>query len=165
MRHCRASDEDNFAALHSDPDVNADLGGPFSRDKSDKKFKRYIQAQTEQGYSRWVIENKAGVFLGYAGIMPVINQHPLGAHNEIGWRLNRNAWGHGYASEAARAALEDGLDRLGLTEVLSYTAKTNIRSQSVMKRIGMVRDETRDFTAHYEGYGDWQGMVWALAAK
>ncbi|MEP3890204.1 MAG: GNAT family N-acetyltransferase [Hellea sp.] len=162
LRHWRAADRDDFAALHSDPEVTADLGGPFNRTKSDKKLNRYIKAQTEQGYSRWVIETKDGDFLGYAGLMPVPGEHLLGLHTEIGWRLKRAAWGQGYASEAARAALEDGFARLGLTQILSYTAETNLRSQTVMSRIGMSRDNKKDFTAYYEGYGDWRGLVWSI---
>lgn len=93
LRHWREDDADSFAALCADPDVNADLGGPFNRAKSNKKLARYMKAQIEQGYSRWVIEDLNKAFLGYAGIMPVLREHPLGCHNEIGWRLNRSAWG------------------------------------------------------------------------
>lgn len=160
LRHWREADGDEFAALHADPRVNADLGGAFSRAKSNEKLKRYLKAQAEQGYSRWVIENREGRFLGYAGIMPVSKEHPLGLHNEIGWRLKRAAWGQGYATEAAKFALKDGFERLSFSEILSYTAASNTRSQSVMQRIGMTRDTGRDFTAQYEGYGEWQGCVW-----
>lgn len=165
LRHWRENDADSFAALCADPEVNADLGGPFSRVKSDEKLTRYIKAQAEQGYSRWAVENKAGAFLGYVGIMPVLYGHPLGPHNEIGWRFHRAAWGQGYASEAAKAALEDGVRRLGLTEIISYTASNNLRSQAVMERIGMKRDKSRDFIAHYEGYGSWQGFVWSIEGR
>ena len=160
LRHWHEADWDEFATLHADPDVNADLGGAFSQAKSYRKFSRYIKAQREYGHSRWVIEDKGGTFLGYAGIMPVSEEHSLGSHNEIGWRLNRAAWGQGFASEAAAVALEDGFKRLSLTEVLSYTAPDNLRSQAVMKRIGMTRDSRKDFTAQYDGYGDWKGWVW-----
>ena len=162
LRHWRETDGDSFADLHADPIVNADLGGPFSREKSDKKLTRYIKAQTEHGFTRWVIEDKGGTFLGYTGIMHVSKEHPLGIHNEIGWRLNRDAWSKGYAREAARAALEDGFTRLGLTEIYAYTSESNLRSQALMERIGMKRDRKRDFTAHYEGYGDWHGLVWVV---
>lgn len=107
-----------------------------------------------------MIEDKVGTFLGYARIMPVLRGHPLGVHNEIGWRLNREAWGQGYASEAAKAALDDGFARLGLKEILSYTAETNLRSQAVMERIGMSRTPAKDFIAQYDGYGTWRGLVW-----
>ena len=64
---------------------------------------------------------------------------------EIGWRLARAAWGGGYATEAARALLTHGFEELGLTEIIAFTADTNLRSQAVMERLGMARDEARDF--------------------
>ena len=65
---------------------------------------------------------KEGCFLGYDGVMRRRDTHPLGPHDEIGWRLVKSAWGYGYASEAARAALEDVFTRIGLCEVLAYTS-------------------------------------------
>lgn len=64
---------------------------------------------------------------------------------EIGWRLSRAAWGHGYATEAAAAALDDPFDWAGLRQVVSYTAASNGRSQAVMRRLGMTRDPADDF--------------------
>ena len=64
---------------------------------------------------------------------------------EIGWRLAREAWGHGYASEAARALLKEGFERLNLPEIVAYTAESNLRSRAVMERVGMRRDVSRDF--------------------
>ncbi|MEL7113087.1 MAG: GNAT family N-acetyltransferase [Pseudomonadota bacterium] len=149
-----------FAALNADPEVMADLGGPLDRTASDKKLNRYRQAYLDRGYGRWVIENRQGAFLGYAGIMHVAGDHPLGPHNEIGWRLCRAAWGYGYASEAARAALQDGFDRVGLQRVISYTASDNRRSQAVMERLGLRRDPSLDFTAEYDVGSPWSGLVW-----
>jgi RimJ/RimL family protein N-acetyltransferase len=63
----------------------------------------------------------------------------------VGWRLARDAWGHGYATEAARAALSYGFDVAGLTEVVSFTSETNQRSQAVMRRLGMTHDPADDF--------------------
>ena len=73
----------------------------------------------------------------------------------------RHAWGHGYATEAARAALADASLRFELTEVLAYTAPDNIRSQAVMNRAGLQRDPLRDFKAFYDNVGAWRGQVWA----
>jgi len=63
----------------------------------------------------------------------------------VGWRLARSAWGHGYATEAAEAALAYAFDELRLDEVVSFTATTNVRSQRVMQRLGMTHDESDDF--------------------
>ena len=83
--------------------------------------------------------------------MPVFTGHPLEPGVEIGWRLVRSAWGKGYASEAARVLLKDGFDRCGMREILSYTAANNVRSEAVMRRIGLMREPSRDFLSP-EGY-------------
>ena len=92
--------------------------------------------------------------------MPSLPGHPLGPHYEIGWRLVRRAWGHGYATEAARAALDDTFTRVGLAEVIAYTAPDNSRSQGVMDRLQLRRDASRDFTADTDTIKGWRGLVW-----
>lgn len=160
LRRFAQHDADAFAKMNADPDVMADLGGPLDRPASDAKLERYISAFSEFGYGRWVIENVDSVFLGYAGIMHRPGDHPLGAHDEIGWRLRRDAWGFGYATEAAHAALQDGFERSGLTRVFSYTAADNDRSKAVMRRLGLRREPSLDFSAEYDPGGIWNGLVW-----
>ena len=160
LRPWREADRNAFAALNTDPEVSRDLGGPLSRTASDAKLDRYIAAFERHGFCRWAVETTAGDFVGYAGVMPVGAAHPLGAHHEIGWRLKRGAWGHGYASEAARAALDDIFARTGIAEVLAYTSADNPRSQAVMDRLSLRRDPARDFVARYDGHATWHGLVW-----
>ena len=92
--------------------------------------------------------------------MPNHGDHPLDDHADVGGRLRRQAWAHGIASEAATAALHDVFTRVGLAEVMSYTAPDNVRSQAVMHRLGLRRDSSLDFSAHYDGVGIWHGLVW-----
>ena len=162
----RWHDEDRvpFAAMNANAEVMHDLGGTLDRDASDRKLDRFAEAFDNHGYGRWVIEGTIDggdpSFLGYAGVMPRRGDHPLGEHDDVGWRLCRHAWGHGLASEAARASLHDVFIRVGLTEVLSYTAPDNLRSQAVIRRLGLRRDSSLDFSAHYDGFGIWHGLVW-----
>ncbi len=155
LRPWQDDDRPAFAALHADPEVMADLGGPLDRAASDAKFDRYVATFARYGFSRWAVTAHGGEFLGYAGLTPEPDHHPLGPHVQIGWRLARRAWGHGYATEAASATLDDAFGRVGLSEVLSYTAVDNLRSQAVMARLGLRRDPSRDFTLN-----GWRGLVW-----
>ncbi|RCS21655.1 N-acetyltransferase [Phyllobacterium salinisoli] len=78
---------------------------------------------------------------------------------EIGWRLARVAWGKGYATEAAKAALYDVFTRVGLRKVLACTDRYNLRSQAVIMRLGLERDPSRDFNRH-SARGVRQYWVW-----
>jgi ribosomal-protein-alanine N-acetyltransferase len=145
LRRWRPADLEPFAALNADPEVMEHFPSPLSRDESDA-FVRRVEAQFDElGYGLWAVEVRdTGEFVGFTGL--VLQTFP--AHFtpavEVGWRLARPAWGHGYASEAARAALAYGF-HTGLDEIVSITAKTNLRSQRVMQRIGMSRDPADDF--------------------
>jgi RimJ/RimL family protein N-acetyltransferase len=153
-----------FAALNADPEVMADLGGPLDRLGSDAKFERYRAAFARDGLSRWAVEDREGGFLGYAGVMFRADPgHPLGRHHDVGWRLVRHAWGHGYATEATRAALDHAFGLLGAREILSYTSRDNVRSQAVMNRLSLRRDPGRDFATRYSDVGEWQGLVWVAS--
>ena len=84
-------------------------------------------------------------FIGFIGLsIPQFEAH-FTPCVEIGWRLARAEWGKGYASEGARAALAFGFERLGLAEIVSFTAVSNLRSRRVMERIGMQRRAAEDF--------------------
>ena len=158
LRPWRDDDAPAFAALHADAAVMRDRGGPFDRSQSDHKLARYRAAFDAHGFCRWAVDDLAGRFIGYAGVMPIPADYPV-AGFEIGWRLVHSAWGRGLASEAAAAALTDVFARTTLTEILSYTAPDNVRSQAVMRRLGLQRDEERDFTVEIDGQ-QWRLLVW-----
>lgn len=137
-----------------------DYGGPISRKESDTKLGRYIATYDQHGFCRLALEDREGDSFGYVGVMPSRPGHPLGLHFDIGCRLIRRVWGHGYATEAARAALHDVFTRIRLFEVIAYTSPDNLRSQAVMGRLQLRRDPSRDFTADCDTIKGWRSLVW-----
>jgi ribosomal-protein-alanine N-acetyltransferase len=146
LRRWRAADLAPYAAMMADPAVIYWLGGGQSVAEAEAHV-AWLEAMFDaKGLGIWVVENKTdGAFLGSAGLAEVGGDIPFAPAVEVGWRLARDAWGHGYATEAARAAIADGFSRLALDEIVSFTAMTNLRSQAVMERLGLKRDPTRDF--------------------
>lgn len=152
-----------FAEMHSDPEVMADLGGPIGRADSDLKFDRYCIALRDYGTSRWAVEDIGGRFLGYAGVMPRMSKdHPLGPHFEVGWRFVRQAWGNGFATESAKAALNHAVRTVELIGIVSYTSAGNLRSQAVMKRLDLIRQPSLDFVIPAGSGDEWHGLVWIV---
>ncbi|MDX6252229.1 MAG: hypothetical protein QOF10_5589 [Kribbellaceae bacterium] len=146
MRAWRESDYEPFAALNSDPAVMEHFPAPMTRTDSDGLIDRITTFLDERGFGLWALEVRGtGRFIGFTGLsVPSFDAHFTPAV-EVGWRLSKDAWGNGYASEAARAALAYGFGPAGLDEVVSFTATTNKPSQRVMERIGMTHDDADDF--------------------
>lgn len=146
MRRWLESDREPFAALNADPVVMRYFPSTLSREQSDGMIDRIEQHFDEHGYGLWAIERRdRGEFLGFVGLKLATFEAAFTPAVEVGWRLARNAWGHGFASEAASAALAAGFEAFGLDEIVSMTAVLNVRSQRVMQRIGMHRDAADDF--------------------
>lgn len=146
LRRWRFFDREPFAALNADPEVMEHFPTPLTEAESGDLVDRIRAQFDELGYGLWALEVRGqGAFIGYTGLALQTFEAPFTPAVEIGWRLARSAWGKGYASEAARAAVADGFDRVGLDEIVSLTAVTNRRSQAVMERLGMTRDPAEDF--------------------
>lgn len=165
LRPFTTNDLNDFSALHANPQVMHDLGGPISTQEAQAKLEGYMAAYDRHGYARWAVFHQT-VFAGYVGVMHLSNpDHPLGPHDEIGWRLFPATWGQGVATRAARLALTDAFDRVGLDHVLAYTVADNLRSQAVMTRLGLTRQPDMDFEEYYPPIGAWKGMVWRITAE
>jgi RimJ/RimL family protein N-acetyltransferase len=146
LRSWRETDRAPFAALNADPVVMEFYPAPLSEDESNAFVDRIEQGFAERGWGLWAVEHvECGSFIGYVGLAPALFEASFTPAVEIGWRLDRDHWGHGYATEAARAALDYGFNTLGLDEIVSFTAPANVRSQRVMQKLGMTRDPDGDF--------------------
>jgi len=146
LRQWRDADLEPFAALNADPEVMRHFPARLGRAQSDELAVHARAALAERGWGLWAVEVAGGPpFIGFVGLsVPRFEAHFTPAV-EIGWRLGRAHWGHGYATEAARAALAFGFHDLSLDEIVSFTTVANERSRRVMERLGMTRDPADDF--------------------
>ncbi|MDX2561138.1 GNAT family N-acetyltransferase [Streptomyces sp. TX20-6-3] len=145
LRSWRESDREPWAAMNADTEVREHLGEPLTREESDAVLSAMRADFQERGFGWWALEaRETGEFIGRAGLDVVGPDMPF-AGVDVGWRLTRSAWGHGYATEAALACLAFGFETLALPEVIATTTVGNLRSQAVMRRIGMTRDPADDF--------------------
>jgi RimJ/RimL family protein N-acetyltransferase len=125
--------------LNADAEVMRFFPSALTRTESDALAGRADALFDAHGYGLWALERRdTGEFVGFTGLAPMPAGIPGAGGVEVGWRLARSAWGHGYATEAATAALRFGIDTVGLVEVNSITAVANIRSRRVMERLGML---------------------------
>jgi RimJ/RimL family protein N-acetyltransferase len=146
LRQWRDEDLEPFAALNADAEVMRYFPAALDREQSDAMVSRMRDLIQAQGWGLWAVERRdTGALVGFTGLS--VPRHPLPFQPcvEVGWRLARGAWGRGFATEAAREALRVGFHELGLTQVVSFTAVSNVRSRAVMERLGMTRDPTADF--------------------
>lgn len=153
LRRWRDEDRAPFAALNADPEVMRFFPRPLSRAESDMLVDRIEAAFDEHGYGLWAVDVAGPGAPGFIGFVGLVWQR-FPAHFtpalEIGWRLARHAWGHGYATEAATAVRDfafrpAGETGAGVDEIVSITTRTNEPSQAVMRRIGMTSDPADDF--------------------
>ncbi|MEV4626434.1 GNAT family N-acetyltransferase [Micromonospora sp. NPDC049523] len=145
LRDWRKSDLAPWAAMNADPEVREHLGPVLNPHEAAASIESFQHDLDRNGFGFWAVQVRAtGEFIGFTGLDPVDENMPF-TGVEAGWRLARTAWGHGYATEAARAALAYGFNTVGLPEILAITTKTNLRSQAVMRRLGMTTDPAEDF--------------------
>jgi RimJ/RimL family protein N-acetyltransferase len=146
LRTWRDDDRVPFAALNADPAVVQFLPSALDRDASDRMVDRIEQGLEELGFGLWAVERRdTAEFIGFVGLsVPRFHAH-FTPCVEVGWRMARSAWGHGFATEAAQAAIDDGFTRVGRLEIVSFTAEINERSRAVMRRLSMTHDPAEDF--------------------
>jgi RimJ/RimL family protein N-acetyltransferase len=146
LRRWRDEDLAPYAALNADPRVMEHFPAVLSREESDAQAARIRKHWDDHGFGLWAVEVAGGAsFVGFIGLQHVSFEAPFTPAVEVGWRLAVDAWGHGYATEGARAALEYGFGALGLREIVSMTVSSNDRSWRVMERLGMKRAHGEDF--------------------
>ena len=145
MRGWRESGLAPWATMNADPEVRRYLGPLLTFEQASAWVLSFQDDLDRYGFGFWALEVRAsGEFIGFTGL-DTVDEETSCAGVELGWRLARPAWGHGYATEAGLAALQYGFDIMGLPEIVAVTMARNLRSQAVMRRIGMTSDPAEDF--------------------
>jgi RimJ/RimL family protein N-acetyltransferase len=147
LRNWTAGDVEPFLRLNT-PSVMRWLGGVKSRHAMEAVvMDRFIPWQESRGFTFWVVERKTdGELLGFCGIKIADDAgSPVEGEHEIGWRLREDAWGQGYAREAATASLDLAFAHLGAERVVALTVEGNAPSWGLMRRLGMTRRAELDY--------------------
>lgn len=132
------TDLEPFFILNSDPQVMKYFTSPLIRAESDALVLKIFELIEQQGWGFWTIELKeTHHFIGFCGLHSQPDLFDFSPCVEIGWRLDKNYWGKGYAFEAAQAALNFAFTHLKLDAVVAFTAIQNKPSEKLMQRLGM----------------------------
>jgi RimJ/RimL family protein N-acetyltransferase len=134
LRDWREADWPEFFRLTNTPAVMRWLGPVMDAGKSAAQRARVESCAARHGHCFWVMERQADA-----------PGSPVEGMFEIGWRMREDAWGRGYAKEAAQASLRAGFERFGAEEMVALTVEGNADSWGLMKRLGMRRREDLDF--------------------
>jgi RimJ/RimL family protein N-acetyltransferase len=147
LRTWDAADVQPFMARLNTPAVMQWLGGVNDEPFYQATYQRIADCQAAHGHSFWIVERSSDdALLGFCGIKRTnVPGAPFQNAHEIGWRLAQDAWGHGYAREAAEACLTDGFTRLAAAEIVAITVRQNAASWGLMQRLGFTRARDLDF--------------------
>jgi RimJ/RimL family protein N-acetyltransferase len=153
MRRWLESDREPFAALNADPGTMRFFPETLDRAASDALVDHIESRFDRLGYGLWALEvAETGEFIGFTGLNPMPDGVPGAGGVEVGWRLAKRAWHKGYATEAARAALDVAFDGVSLDEIWSMTAVLNEPSVAVMRRLGLTEVARFDHPMVPEGH-------------
>jgi RimJ/RimL family protein N-acetyltransferase len=148
LRTWEDADETPFYELMNTPAVMRWLGGLQSPEEWNAGYQRLRGYERDYGFTFWLVERRSdGAILGFCGLKRANapGADAIAGEVEIGWRLREDAWGQGYAREAAIASLDLAFGRFAAPQVVAVTALANLPSQGMMKRLGMARREDLDF--------------------
>ncbi|HEY2108896.1 MAG TPA: GNAT family protein [Candidatus Acidoferrales bacterium] len=146
LREWNATDREPFARMNADPRVMEYLGETMSRAQSDEVADQIEAHFRAHGFGLCAAELvESGEFIGFIGLAVPTFEAAFTPCVEIGCRLAAEYWGAGFATEGAREIVRHAFEKLGLLELVSFTAIGNERSRRVMAKVGMTHDATENF--------------------
>ena len=139
LREWRTSDRALFVRHLNTPAVMRWLGGVQDEASYTAAFDRLEAYRRDYGHTLWIVERKSDrELLGFCGLKRVNTQGASCTGDfEIGWRLREDAWGQGFAKEAAIASLDLAFGHFAAPHVVALTVRGNRGSWGLMERLGM----------------------------
>ncbi len=151
LRDWRDEDWEPFWRHLNTPNVTRFLGGLASAEYRQRTQDRLMQYQRDLGHTFWAVERHqdgghlSGEILGFCGLKRCNEPNGPVGDFEAGWRLREDAWGKGYAKEAARASLDLAFQRFDAPHAIALTVDANAPSWGLMEALGMERRPEMDF--------------------
>ncbi len=143
LRQWRSTDLPAFRAMSACDEVMKYFPNKLSATESDALADRLSKLISSRGWGLWAVEERSSKkFIGFTGLHQAPEALPFSPALEIGWRLSKESWGKGFATEAAKAALDFAFKKLESQEIVSFTSLNNLASQRVMQRIGLENTES-----------------------
>ncbi len=145
LRRWQARDRAPFAAMYADPEVMRFIGSDniMTEGQVAADIATYETFWDENGFGQFAVElRQTGQLIGFVGLAEHTLLPEYASFTEIGWRFARHVWGKGYAKEAAKAAMDFGVNNCGLSDIVSVCHIENIASERIMQTIGLKLDRT-----------------------
>jgi RimJ/RimL family protein N-acetyltransferase len=153
LRGWRGGDREPFAQMGADAEAMRFYPAMLTRAESNARLDQYEREWARDGFGKWAVEIPGvAEFAGSVGLAVPAFEASFTPCVEVGWRLAREHWGRGYATEAARAAIEFGFTQAGLDEIVAFTVPANTRSVRVMEKLGMKFSGEFDHPAIADGH-------------
>ena len=146
LRRWKESDLLPFAGMNADQRVMEFMLGKMTEEETRQSIESIKKHLRTHGFGRWAVEiADSEKFIGFVGISIPAYTLPFSPCAEVAWRICAEEWGKGYAPEAAKEALRDGFERVGLQEIVAFTTLINVKSRRVMDKLGMQYCPAEDF--------------------
>lgn len=143
LRQWKQADYPHLAKLNADPIVMEYYPNTLTEAESSAMADKLHSLLLERSWGFWAVEIiETKQFIGFVGLHKPTYDLPVTPCIEVGWRLAKEYWGKGYATEAARAALKFAFEELHLSDVYSFTSVSNKKSWAVMERLGLQNTHT-----------------------
>jgi len=141
LREWQTADQAVYIEMNSDSSVMEFFPSILTPEQSLQHIRRITELINKEGYGLFAVERKEdSAFIGFTGFSHPRFEASFTPCVEIGWRISGKFWNKGYATEAAKACLQFGFERMKWKDIYSFTSLLNTRSETVMKKIGMHRE-------------------------